>query len=50
MQSVLEKNTLVQYEAKNQGNDKETTNKNKKKKQTNSYLKQVIYAKISSQF
>ena len=32
MQSVLEKNTLVQYEVKNQGNDKETTNKNKKKK------------------
>lgn len=49
MQSVLEKNTLVQYEAKNQGNDKETTNKNKGKK-TNCYLKQVIYAKISSQF
>lgn len=31
MQPVLEKNTLVQYEAKNQGNDKETANKNKKK-------------------
>lgn len=48
MQPVLEKNTLIQYKAKNQGNDKETTNKNKKK--TNCYLKQVIYAKISSQF